>query len=76
MTTRFRIKKRGADGTFGDIADGENVAPYNAFLYTMFSELEIEMNNELVRNPLAHTVCKCYFCRWTAPSSTINFKHI
>ena len=58
MTIRFRVKKRNPDGTFADIDDGENVAPYNAFLYTMFSELEIEMNNELVRNPLAHSVCR------------------
>ena len=49
MTTKFRIKKRGADLAYANIADDENVAPYNAFLYTLFSELEIEMNNELVR---------------------------
>ena len=49
MTTRFRIKKRGADGTYANIGEGENVAPYNAFLYTIFAELEVEMNNELVR---------------------------
>ena len=49
MMIRFRVRKRNVDGTFADMVDGENVAPYNAFLYTMFSELEIEMNNELVR---------------------------
>ena len=54
MTIRFRVRKRNADGTFVNIDDGENIAPYNAFLYTLFSELEIEMNNELVRN---HTAC-------------------
>ena len=49
MATKFRIKKRRADGTYADIGDDENVAPYNVYLYSMFSELEIEMNNELVR---------------------------
>lgn len=48
MTIKFRIKKRRADGTFGNIGADENVAPYNAYLYSIFSELEVEMNNELV----------------------------
>ena len=26
----------------------ENVAPYNYFFYTLFQELEIEFNNELI----------------------------
>ena len=57
MTIRFRVRKRNADGTFANMVDGENVAPYNAFLYTMFSELEIEMNNELVRKLLCVQMC-------------------
>ncbi len=47
MTARVRIRKRNAEGVFENIGD-ENVAPYNAFLYTIFSELEIELNQELV----------------------------
>lgn len=55
MTTRFRIKKRNAAGVYEAIGEAERVAPYNLFLYSLFAEVEIEMNNELVRSIRTHT---------------------
>jgi hypothetical protein len=33
---RFKVQKKGDGGQLINIANGENVAPYNGFLYTMF----------------------------------------
>ena len=65
MTVQFRVHKKGEDGAFGDIGNGERVAPYNAFFYTLFAELEVEMNSELVRvTPvLIVTPMYSYICR-------------
>ena len=78
MTTRFRVTKRRVDGTYGDIGADENTAVYNAFLWTCWSELEIEFNNEMVRVAVddVFVYSYFYFFRWTAPSSTTNCRHI
>ncbi len=48
MTTKFRVRKRDANGEYVNIEDTDNVAPYNNFLQSQFAELEVEFNAELV----------------------------
>lgn len=48
MNVKFKVTDKKADGTADKCAKNEPVAPYNLFFYTMWSELEIEFNSELV----------------------------